>query len=141
AADECAASAGARSYWKIDNLILKVYDWDSGGTTGTFGFKSYYSATNKTVDCIAQDVDLAKLADGPWLKCDTPGTEFRFDFTDISLTIRETWTCPQSPETAFSASASGLIMLHGCLDNDTEKGLESDCHLMEFEMATDVTSS
>ncbi|KAK4447965.1 hypothetical protein QBC34DRAFT_495785 [Podospora aff. communis PSN243] len=137
AADECAASSGEHSFWRIDNLVLKVYDWDNGGTTGTFGFKSYYSATNKTVDCIAQDVDLAKLADGPWLTCNTPGSEFRFDFTEISLTMRETWTCPESP----GASATGLIMLHGCLDNNTEKGIESDCHLMELEMAADVTPS
>jgi len=31
-------------------------------------------------------------------------------------------------------------MLHGCLDNDTEKGIESDCNVMEFEMAANVTS-
>lgn len=32
-------------------------------------------------------------------------------------------------------------MLHGCLDTDTENGVESDCNLMELEMATNVTSS
>lgn len=30
-------------------------------------------------------------------------------------------------------------MLHGCLDSDTEKGIESDCDVMEFEMAANVT--
>lgn len=30
-------------------------------------------------------------------------------------------------------------MLHGCLDNDTEKGIESDCNVMEFSMAANVT--
>lgn len=30
-------------------------------------------------------------------------------------------------------------MLHGCLDNDTEKGIESDFNVMEFEMAANVT--
>lgn len=32
-------------------------------------------------------------------------------------------------------------MLHGCLDSDTDKGVESDCYVMEFDMAGDVTSS
>ncbi len=41
----------------------------------------------------------------------------------------------------FSASSTGLIMLHGCQDSDTAKGVESDCYLMEFEMAANVTSS
>src|ERR1044071_3055095 len=84
-ADNCAESS--RSYWTIDHLVLKVYNWDNGGTMGTFGFRSYYSATNKTAECLAQDVDLAKLGDA-WSKCSTPGTEFRFDFTEISLTVK-----------------------------------------------------
>ena len=41
----------------------------------------------------------------------------------------------------FSATATGRMMLHGCLENDTAKGVESDCNLMELEMAGDVTSS
>lgn len=32
-------------------------------------------------------------------------------------------------------------MLHGCLDSGTEKGVKSDCHVMGFDMAADVTSS
>jgi hypothetical protein len=32
-------------------------------------------------------------------------------------------------------------MLHGCLDNDTLKGVESDCDLMVMEMAANATSS
>jgi len=32
-------------------------------------------------------------------------------------------------------------MLHGCLNNDTEKGVESDCNLMELEMATTIISA
>lgn len=93
-ADDCSETS---QHWVIDDLVLKVYDWDNGGSTGTFGFRSHYSATNKTVECMVQDVDLAKLADGPWLKCDNAGTEFRFDFNEISLTVKETWTCPGSP--------------------------------------------
>lgn len=42
--------------------------------------------------------------------------------------------------TSLSANATGDMMLHGCLDNDTEKGIESDCNVMEFEMAANVTS-
>lgn len=30
-------------------------------------------------------------------------------------------------------------MLHGCLDTNTEKGIESDCNVMEFEMGADVS--
>lgn len=41
----------------------------------------------------------------------------------------------------FNANATGLIMMHGCLDNDTEKGVESDCNLMELEMTANATSS
>lgn len=93
-ADNCGEGS---SHWRIDEFVLKVYDWDNGGTTGTIGFRSYYSATNKTVECLAQDVDLAKLGQGPWSKCKTPGTEFLFDFTEIALTMKETWTCPGSP--------------------------------------------
>ncbi|KAM7182974.1 hypothetical protein V8F33_013884 [Rhypophila sp. PSN 637] len=26
------------AHWLIDNLVLKVYNWDNGGTNGTFGF-------------------------------------------------------------------------------------------------------
>ncbi|KAK4185479.1 hypothetical protein QBC35DRAFT_516873 [Podospora australis] len=137
-ADNCA-SQSSQAYWIIDDLVLKVYDWDNGGTTGTFGFKSYYSATNKTVECLAEDVDLAKLGE-VWSTCNTPGTEFRFDFTEISLTVKETWTCLDAPGVLFNANSTGLIMLHGCLDNETEGGIESDCNLMEFEMAANVTS-
>ena len=97
AADDCTERSQSRSYWRIEDFVLKVYDWDNGGSMGTFGFKSYYSATNTTVECMVQDVDLAKLEDGPWSKCSTPGTEFRFDFTDVSLTMKETWTCLGSP--------------------------------------------
>lgn len=32
-------------------------------------------------------------------------------------------------------------MLHGCLDTNTEKGIESDCNLMELEMEADAPSS
>ena len=32
-------------------------------------------------------------------------------------------------------------MLHGCLDNDTANGVESDCNLMELEMSANATSS
>jgi len=32
-------------------------------------------------------------------------------------------------------------MVHGCLDTDTEKGVESDCNLMELEMAANAISS
>ena len=32
-------------------------------------------------------------------------------------------------------------MLHGCLDSDTAKGVESDCNLMELEMAANATSA
>jgi len=95
--DNCTESSQSPSYWRIDDLVLKVYDWDNGGSMGTFGFKSYYSATNTTVECIVQDVDLAKLGDGQWSKCNTTGTEFQFDLTDISLTMKETWTCSGSP--------------------------------------------
>ena len=94
-ADSCADGATGHSYWKIEDLVLKVYNWDNGGTTGTFGFKSYYSATNKTVDCVAKDVDLAKLGSA-WSSCSTAGTEFKFDFTDLSLSLKETWTCSGS---------------------------------------------
>ena len=97
AADNCTESSQSPSYWRIENFVLKVYNWDNGGSTGTFGFTSYYSATNTTVECMVQDVDLAKLADGPWSRCESAGTEFRFDLTDISLTMRETWTCSGSP--------------------------------------------
>ena len=96
-ADNCTESSQSPSYWRIEDFVLKVYDWDNGGSTGTFGFKSYYSATNTTVECMVQDVDLSKLEDGPWSKCKSAGTEFRFDFTDISLTVKETWTCSGSP--------------------------------------------
>ncbi|KAK3348949.1 hypothetical protein B0T25DRAFT_458099 [Lasiosphaeria hispida] len=140
-ADNCTEISRSPSYWKIDYLVLKVYNWDNGGSTGTFGFRSYYSATNRTVECMAQDVDLAKLGNGSWSKCNTTGTEFRFNLTDISLTMKETWTCSGSPGMIFNANATGLIMLHGCLDNDTEKGVESDCNLMELEMAANVTLS
>lgn len=97
AADNCTEDSQSPSYWRIDELVLKVYDWDNGGSMGTFGFVSYYSATNMTVECMAEDVDLAELEDGPWSKCNTTGTEFRFDLTDISLTMKETWTCSGSP--------------------------------------------
>ena len=97
AADNCTESSQSPSYWRIDDLVLKVYNWDNGGSMGTFGFRSYFSATNTTVECMAQGVDLAKLGDGPWSKCNTTGTEFRFDFTDVSLTMKETWTCLGSP--------------------------------------------
>lgn len=97
AADNCTESSQSPSYWRIDNFVLKVYNWENGGSTGTFGFTSYYSATNTTAQCMVQDVDLAKLADGPWSKCESAGTEFRFDLTDISLTMKETWTCSGSP--------------------------------------------
>jgi len=93
AADTCTKSAQSSSYWSIDKLVLKVLDWDNGGSIGTFGFRSYYSATNATVECLAQNVDLAKLGDGPWSKCSTAGTEFRFDMADMSLSLRGTWTC------------------------------------------------
>lgn len=140
-ADDCIESSRSPSYWKIEDLVLKVYNWDNGGSMGTFGFRSFYSATNRTVECMVQDVDLAKLGDGPWSKCNTSGTEFRFDFTDISLSVKETWTCSGSPGIVFNANATERIMLHGCLDNDTEKGVESDCNLMELEMAANVTLS
>lgn len=94
-ADNCADSSGAHSYWKIDELVLRVYNWDNGGTTGTFGFQSYYSATNKRVECIVKDVDLAKLG-GAWSKCSADGTEFQFNFKDLSLSLKETWSCPGS---------------------------------------------
>jgi hypothetical protein len=97
AAGNCTESSRSPSYWRIDDLVLRVYNWDNGGSTGTFGFRSYFSATNTTVECTAQDVDLARLGDGPWSKCNTAGTEFRFDLTDISLTMKETWTCFGSP--------------------------------------------
>jgi len=41
----------------------------------------------------------------------------------------------------FNANATGSIMLHGCLDSETAKGIESDCNLMELEMAANVTLS
>ncbi|KAK3312382.1 hypothetical protein B0H66DRAFT_485625 [Apodospora peruviana] len=136
-ADDCTESSASRSYWKIEDFVLKVLNWDSGGSMGTFGFKSYYSATNRTVECMVQDVDLAKLGDGQaWTKCDTAGTEFRFDLNDVSLTMKETWTCSGM---MYNANATGMIMLHGCLDNNTDKGVESDCNLMELEMAGDVS--
>lgn len=91
-ADSCAEGSGSHSYWKIDDLVLRVYDWDNGGTTGTFGFKSYYSGTNTTVECLAENVDLAKLGDA-WSKCKSPGTEFRLNFDDLSLSLKETWAC------------------------------------------------
>ena len=73
-------------------MVLRVYDWDNGGTTGTFGFKSYYSGTNKTVECLVKDVDLAKLGDA-WSPCKSPGVEFQFHFDDLSLSLKETWAC------------------------------------------------
>jgi hypothetical protein len=97
AVDNCVETSKSPSHWRIEDFVLKVYNWDNGGSMGTFGFKSYYSATNTTVECMAKDVDLAKLKDGPWLKCNTPGTEFHFDLSDISLTMKETWTCSGSP--------------------------------------------
>jgi len=97
AADNCTERAQSPTYWRIEDFVLKVYNWDKGGSMGTFGFKSFYSGTNTTVECMVQDVDLAKLEDGPWSKCNAPGTEFRFDFTGISLTMRETWSCSGSP--------------------------------------------
>ncbi len=96
ALDNCTENSHGLSYWKIEDFKLRVYDWDNGGTKGNFGFRSYYSATNTTVDCMLQDVDLAKLANS-WSKCNTTGTEFQFGLTDISLTVKETWTCPGSP--------------------------------------------
>ncbi|KAK3385204.1 hypothetical protein B0H63DRAFT_522547 [Podospora didyma] len=144
--DNCTESSSPSSspYWKIDDFVLKVYDWDNGGSMGTFGFKAYYSATNSTVECLVQDVDLAKLGGnvgGKWSKCSTAGAEFQFDFSAISLTMKETWTCSGSPGTIFNANATGRLMIHGCLDSDTDKGVESDCHLMEMEMPANVTSS
>ncbi|KAK0719197.1 hypothetical protein B0H67DRAFT_484917 [Lasiosphaeris hirsuta] len=137
-ADNCTERSQSPSFWRIDDLVLKVYNWDNGGSMGTFGFRSYFSATNTTVECVAQDVDLAKLEGGPWSKCNTAGTEFQFDLTDLSLTMKETWSCSGSPGTIFNANATGRIMLHGCLDGSTEKGVESDCNLMELEMAANV---
>lgn len=32
-------------------------------------------------------------------------------------------------------------MLHGCLESDTDKGVESDCNLMELEMSANATMS
>ncbi|KAK4171013.1 hypothetical protein QBC36DRAFT_200239 [Triangularia setosa] len=140
--EDCTTTSQSPSYWRIDGLVLKVYNWDNGGSMGTFGFTSYSSATNRTVECLVQDVDLAKLGeDAPWSKCSDSGVEFRFDFDDLSLSLRETWTCSGSPGVTFNANATGLMMLHGCLDSDTDKGVESDCHVMEFDMAADVTST
>ncbi|KAK4651580.1 hypothetical protein QC762_602360 [Podospora pseudocomata] len=139
---DCTTTSQSPSYWNINDLVLKVYDWDKGGSMGTFGFTSFSSATNKTVECLAQDVDLANLGeDGSWSKCSDPGVEFRFDFEEMSLSLKETWTCEGSPGVTFSANATGLMMLHGCLDSDTDKGVESDCYVMEFDMASDVTTS
>ncbi|KAK0751414.1 hypothetical protein B0T18DRAFT_435777 [Schizothecium vesticola] len=135
-ADNCPESSGSRSYWRIDDLVLKVYNWDNGGTTGTFGFKSYYSGTNKTVECLAKDVDLAKLGD-VWSPCSSPESEFQFHFADLSLSLKETWPCSGA---SLGANATGNMMMHGCLDTNTEKGVESDCNVMEFEMAANITS-
>lgn len=55
---------------------------------------SYSSATNRTAECLAQEVDLEKLQ---WSQCSDPGFEFQFDFDDMSLNLRETWTCSGSP--------------------------------------------
>ena len=96
AVDSCTENSYGLSYWRIEDFKLRVYNWDNGGTKGSFGFKSYYSATNTTVDCMLQDVDLAKL-ENSWSKCNTTGTEFQFGLSDISLTVKETWTCPGSP--------------------------------------------
>jgi hypothetical protein len=96
AADDCTEKSQSPSYWRIDDFELKVYNWDDGGTTGSFGFRSYYSATNMTVECLSENVDLAKLVNS-WSKCKTGRTEFQFDLSDISLTIKETWTCQGSP--------------------------------------------
>lgn len=96
AADNCTESSQSLSRWTIDNFVLKVYNWDSGGTTGSFGFRSYCSATNMTVDCMLQSGDLAKLKNS-WSKCNTTGTEFQFDLSGMSLTVKDTWTCPGSP--------------------------------------------
>jgi hypothetical protein len=157
-ADSCAESSGSHSYWRIDGLVLKVYNWDNGGTTGTFGFKSYYSGTNKTVECSAKDVDLAKLED-TWSPCNSSGSEFQFHFADLSLSLKETWLCsryvtyspisvlsrepmlifPSLGSASLSANATGNMMLHGCLNTNTETGIESNCTVMEFEMAANVT--
>lgn len=94
-ADECPDSSQSTTHWKIEDFVLKVYDWDDGGSMGTFGFTSHYDGTNTTVECMVEDVDLAKLADGTWSKCGTTGTEFQFDLNDISLTMKETWTCSE----------------------------------------------
>ena len=96
AADACTDNSQSPSYWTIDNFQLKVYDLDHGGTMGSFGFESFYSATNVTVDCMLQDVDLAKLGNS-WFKCNNTGTEFQFDLIAVNLTMKETWTCPGSP--------------------------------------------
>jgi hypothetical protein len=95
-ADTCTEDSQSFSYWKADDFQLKVYNWDNGGTTGSFGFRSFYSASNITVDCTVQDVDLAKLVN-TWTKCNAAGTEFLFDLNYIGLTIRESWMCPGSP--------------------------------------------
>jgi hypothetical protein len=34
-----------------------------------------------------------------------------------------------------------MIMMHGCVDSDSDQGVESDCNLMELEMAANTTSS
>lgn len=138
-ADECSEKARTPLDWWIDNFKFIVYDWDYGGSTGSFGFTRHFSGTNTTIECLAKDVDLAAL-ETTWAKCGN-GTEFQFSLLDISMNIRETWTCPGSPGTVFTANASGMLMMHGCIDTDTERGLESDCVLMETEMAANVTSS
>ncbi|KAK0706323.1 hypothetical protein B0T26DRAFT_654680 [Lasiosphaeria miniovina] len=142
-AANCTESSQSPAYWRIDDFVLKVINWDSGGSVGSFGFKSYFSATNTTVECAVQNVDLAKLGDaGLWSKCNnTTGTEFQFSFADISLTMKETWTCSGSPGIIFNANATGSIMMHGCLNSSIDKGVESDCILMELEMAANDTLS
>jgi len=57
----------------------------------------------------------------------------------LGLGLQVALTCPTHCRTSYSANATGAMMLHGCLDNDTEKGLESDCNVMEFSMAANVT--
>jgi hypothetical protein len=96
AADNCTENSQSLSRWRIDTFVLKVYNWDTGGTTGSFGFRSSFSATNMTVDCMLQNGDLEKLKNS-WSKCNNTETEFQFDLSDITLTVRETWTCPGSP--------------------------------------------
>jgi hypothetical protein len=92
----CREASFSSPRWYLYDPSFLVYNYSTGGRTGSAGFAAANSANGKNFDCYAENINLMPN-ETQWYNCSIPSTIFSYNMTAEVFSIKESWVCDEDP--------------------------------------------